>query len=175
MKNFASNTILLPTSEIMSKHLITVHVEDSIRKAHQIMVECRIRHLPVIDDTSHVVGILSDRDVKRAMIPKSGIEETAWDDAATEFLPQHKVSDFMSWPVKTIEESCPVLDTAKIMLRQKLSSMLVIPSHEENRANLPKGIVTTDDMLKLLICLLDDKESGGAKKRIDIEFLNHIL
>ena len=175
MRNYTSNTVALPTSQIMSKHLITVHVDDALRKAHQVMVECKIGHLPVVDDTGHVVGILSDRDVKRAMLPKSGIEESAWDDRGTEFNTEHKVCDFMSWPVKTVEENCPILDTTKLMLRQKLSAMLVVSRHKENEQDCPKGIVTTEDLMKLLICVLDDNGSGGVKKSIDIEFLNRLL
>lgn len=171
MKNYSAGTLNPTTSEIMSRHLITVHVEDSIRKAYQLMVEHKIGHLPVIDETAHVVGILSDRDVKRAMLPKSGLEEAAWDDASTEFNPEHKVYDFMSWPVKTIDENCPVLAVVRIMIEHKISAMIVVSAH----GDYPRGIVTTDDLLKLLVSMLNSGAGSEMQRLTQIELLHKML
>ena len=49
-----------------------VHVDDSLLVARMIMVEHAVRHLPV-KDGNELVGILTDRDLKRALDPDLGL------------------------------------------------------------------------------------------------------
>jgi acetoin utilization protein AcuB len=49
-----------------------VHVDDSLLVARTMMVEHDVRHLPV-KDGYQLVGILTDRDVKRALDPDLGL------------------------------------------------------------------------------------------------------
>ncbi len=139
---------------VMSKNIITIGIEDSVRKAYQIMQEKKIRHLPVVDANRMIVGILSDRDIRRAMIPNTNFE--------VEFDSSHVVGSFMSWPAKTISKHASVLEIATAMLTEKLSALLVTGDHSEH----PVGIVTTDDMLKLLIELL---KKGDNHKTIKLK------
>ncbi len=52
-------------SHYMTPKVITAHPEDGIRKTFFLMRENRIRHIPVLDDQRRLVGILSDRDLRR--------------------------------------------------------------------------------------------------------------
>ncbi len=47
----------------MSRNPITVREDTSVNEARNIMITHKIRHLPVIDYTGRVVGVLSYRDV----------------------------------------------------------------------------------------------------------------
>lgn len=49
--------------DFMSKHIITVHVEDNIDIAIKKMKENKIRRLPVVDDEDRLVGIISLGDI----------------------------------------------------------------------------------------------------------------
>ena len=49
-----------------------IDVGDSLRRARALMVEHQIRHLPVMRGPS-LVGVLSDRDLKRALDPTLGL------------------------------------------------------------------------------------------------------
>ncbi len=49
--------------ELMSTHVETVHFDDSLNRAAQIMWEHDCGAVPVIDDESRVVGMVTDRDV----------------------------------------------------------------------------------------------------------------
>jgi acetoin utilization protein AcuB len=50
----------------------SVDIGDSLRRARGLMVEHQIRHLPVMQGRS-LVGVLSDRDLKRALDPSLGL------------------------------------------------------------------------------------------------------
>ncbi|MFA1793187.1 acetoin utilization AcuB family protein [Bacillus velezensis] len=52
--------------QIMKRDVITVSKHDSIETAVRKMKTYHIRHLPVIDDELHVIGIVTDRDIKQA-------------------------------------------------------------------------------------------------------------
>jgi CBS domain-containing protein len=49
-----------------------IDIGDSLRRARGLMVEHQIRHLPVMQERS-LVGVLSDRDLKRALDPTLGL------------------------------------------------------------------------------------------------------
>ncbi|MGZ3719156.1 MAG: CBS domain-containing protein [Bdellovibrionota bacterium] len=130
----------------MTGKLVTISWDLPISDASDLMDERGFRHLPVIDDLGVVVGIISDRDVNRAMNP-----------ANSGFMPEATVNDYMSWPVITVDQNLPLKDAAQGMIDQKISAFLVT---DESKAVV--GIVTSEDMLKALVGMLS-KPSSFAK------------
>lgn len=53
--------------EIMSSNVITVAPADSVQNALEVMTQHRIRHLPIVDDTT-VVGVVSIGDLVKDVI-----------------------------------------------------------------------------------------------------------
>lgn len=53
--------------EIMSANVITVPPTDSVQNALELMTKHRIRHLPIVDDTT-VVGVVSIGDLVKDVI-----------------------------------------------------------------------------------------------------------
>jgi isocitrate dehydrogenase len=62
----------LHVSEIMTRPLIKIPADMSLRQVSTIMIENRIRRLPVFD-SGRLVGIVSDTDLFRA------VEEGGWE------------------------------------------------------------------------------------------------
>jgi CBS domain-containing protein len=56
-------------NEIMSDKVFTIHPEQTVEEAMELMNSKRIRHLPVVADT-HVLGVISIGDVVKAIIFK---------------------------------------------------------------------------------------------------------
>lgn len=150
-----------PVQQIMSKKVVTIGLADSVRTAYQIMVDHHFRHLPVVDASGTIIGILSDRDLQRAMKPKKSSLDV---DSEIEFDSKHRVEDFMSWPVRTVSIDARVYDLTETMLNEKISALLVLGEHER-----AKGIVTTDDLLKFLLQLLA-KDPGTLQKTLGSVF-----
>lgn len=139
------------TKENMTKTLLTIQWNEPIEKAFEKMEGFRIRHLPVVDQDGFVIGILSDRDVNRAMNPqRPGFEESV------------VVGDFMSWPAITVDEKATIADVAEGMVDEKVSAFLVTKNGNE-----VVGIVTSEDLLGYLAKQL----RKGAKKRPLLESL----
>lgn len=142
-------------SETMSTDLITIGWTERMSTAFQRMRNEGIRHLPVHDDLGEIVGMLSDRDVQRAMV--STIER-GWASSTetAEFSPDARVRDYMSWPAIVVDVSGELRSVAERMVGEKVSSLLV---REKGRII---GIITAEDLLKVLISILSDP---GASSR----------
>lgn len=146
--------------EIMTRRLVTASLTSSIRTAYQIMQEHNIRHLPIEDADGRIVGILSDRDVHRAMKPRP---DAAPGEHDIEFASLAETQDFMSWPVRSVPINSTAYEVTQIMIREKISAVLVNDSHGR-----PKGIVTSEDLMKLLLRVL---EKSPNDIHLDMSFL----
>lgn len=143
-----------PISEQMTKSLVTVKDSESMDEAYRAMFTNKIRHLPVRDKRGEICGIISDRDIMRAMESKISdafgfkLESVKFHDGA-------KVCDYMSWPVKTFPQETDVKVVIQAMLNDKVSAFLITDDDEV------VGIVTTDDFLHLLFKLLDKDDDAS--------------
>ena len=118
--------------------------KDTMGLAYDLMTANSSRHLPVVDDSGSIVGMISDRDAQKAMI----FDQADWLSAKTpkpEFDPNALARDYMSWPVVTIEETSSIKEAARIMLDNKISALVVL------KDDIAVGIMTTDDLLKAII------------------------
>ncbi len=65
----------LQVKDIMTRNPVTVHLEDTVEHAAQVMLENTISGLPVVDDTGQLRGILTQSDVFRAFMHITGIQQ----------------------------------------------------------------------------------------------------
>ena len=144
--------------EIASTEMTTIAHDARLVDAYTKMRLAKIRHLPVVDASRKIVGMLSDRDLQRAMIPV-GVAGQA--TPGFEFDPAHRVDDFMSWPVRSVSGHTEIRQVARLMLDEKISALIVTGA--DRRA---AGILTTDDLLRLLVSLLA-AEPEKARKPLD--------
>jgi CBS domain-containing protein len=115
--------------KIMSYPLITIPVESSIKDAAQVMIEKKVRRLPVREE-GKVVGIITAADLIRCL------------PATTETMqPWFEVDYFMSKHVISADEETSVEGVAKIMGEKSIGSV-IITRHGE-----PIGIFTERDLL----------------------------
>ncbi len=62
----------LTIGDVMTAHLWVIGEDAPLRQARSLMVEHDIHHLPVVQH-GRCVGVLADRDVKRALDPDLGL------------------------------------------------------------------------------------------------------
>lgn len=118
----------------MTRSVVCVGPDDDLDAAWEIMVERKIRHLPVLKGTE-LVGILSDRDVLAYSVPTpDGLK-----------VPRLRVSDGMTNLPYTCRPESRISDVAKMMLENKIDC---VPVTDANGILL--GLVTSSDLIALL-------------------------
>lgn len=154
----------LLAQDLMVSNLITAHAEQSLDGAYCAMKENGIRHLPVINDAKQLVGIISERDLQRAMISIVCTDGQGKRLEDCEFPADKKVRDYMTTSLVTVAPENSVLYVLELIMSMKISSVLIADK------NVMKGIVTTEDLLHLLAQMIRE-DSGGQYKDLPIQRL----
>ncbi len=141
----------LSVKDVMTTQLVTLSVDESVSLADQLMQVMAVRHLPVLGDGDHLVGVVSDRDLLAAAA--STLKETSDADAraASRKVP---VEEIMTRAVLVAEPTTPLIDAAVLMRKHKVSCLPVV----EDR--LLVGLLTESDLVDVLIGALQSPRSG---------------
>ena len=129
--------------DLMHTKVFTVEEDALIERVFFLMHYEKIRHIPVVNKRSEVIGIVSDRDLYKALGPKnnSNVIEDGGDKAAMHVLPQ-KVRHIMHRAVLTINPNEHITDAAAIMAKHRIGALPVVKDGKL------AGIVTTTDLLR---------------------------
>ena len=122
------------THAVMSTDVISIMEDHSIAEAEALMHSRHIRHLPVLNQKHELAGILSVKDLGKLH-----------DRSAS-------VKDIMTTSVRVVKKNANIKEVIETMLLNKISSVLVAT------AESIVGIVTTDDLLRLLSQVLEDND-----------------
>jgi acetoin utilization protein AcuB len=145
--------------DVMQTKLFTVTPETTLPEALRLTAQRGIRHLPVLDG-DRLVGILSDRDLKRAMASSATSLEVRELNYLLERLP---VREFMTGAVITIGPMSPIEDAARLMILEKIGAL---PVTDGERL---VGLVTETDVLRLFVRALG---AGEPSSRLDVSLGN---
>lgn len=118
--------------DVMQRAVTLIYEADSAALAHQLMLWNGVRHLPVLrraDDKP--VGMITERDVLRALHAGDGLESTA-------------VRDIMSAPVDHVHPNENVADAAADLITKQIGCLPVVD------AGTVVGVVTAADLLEVL-------------------------
>ena len=116
----------------MSHTPITIRDDTDYWKAFEIMQEKDLHHIPVVNEDSAVVGILTRRDLK---IASMHFRETPVE-----------VSEVMHSPVVTITPGELLAEAAKQMIDNRIGGLPVLDTNGQI-----VGILTETDLLRALI------------------------
>jgi CBS domain-containing protein len=132
-------------SEIMTRNIITLHVNDKLGDAKKIFEEKLIRHIPVVSGKG-IIGMLSYVDILKVSFPDVSLDEKNIETFVYDMFTIEQVMTknlFMVPPNSTIKE-------VAMLLAEKGFHALPIVEDDEL-----VGIVTTTDLIKFLVKHMD--------------------
>ncbi len=156
----------ITAGDLMNPEVLTVRADMTVGELARFLLDHEITGAPVQDAEGKLVGVVSVVDIAAATsdeeeseeeragsdffahawegaLPAEGIEELDVDD---EDLPEDLlVEEIMTPDVYSVTEEATVSEVASMMLREHLHRLLV------TRDGKPAGIITTSDLLGLLI------------------------
>jgi acetoin utilization protein AcuB len=127
-------------SSIMSANPVGVSSEATLPQILQVFMHYHFRHLLVLRN-KRVVGIITDRDIRRAL-PSAATSLAKWEIPA--LLEKITAKELMHAPVYTVLETASVSYAAEQMLKRQISCLPVLDGEEL------KGIITSSDLLRHL-------------------------
>lgn len=140
----------------MRRSLVSVAQSDTLDHALTTLKRFNIRHLPVVKG-DHVVGIVSDRDVKKAA-PSPFDYPTAEEFRA--FTSAVSIKDIMTKAVITVAPLTPIEEAASLMSQKRIGALPVV---QEGRL---VGMLTETDVLGVITEMMGATQTGS---RIEIE------
>jgi acetoin utilization protein AcuB len=131
-------------NDIMTPNPVTVTPRNAIRTAINLMREGGYRRMPVVD-RGRLVGIITDRDLRRAANSPFVVREQWYDN----FILDHiEVGSCMTPNPLTIEPTATIAEAARMMRNHKIGGLPVVAEGQL------VGIITETDLLDFLIELL---------------------
>jgi acetoin utilization protein AcuB len=136
---------------IMRTDLVTITPDTSLVKAKEIITEKLIEHLLVVDESGKLVGIVSDRDLKKTWASPA---TTLSAHELNYLLKQLSVDSMMVKKIITITPGTTIERAGRIMQEDRISALPVM----ENDKLV--GIITTTDVMGVLLDAIGiDEES----------------
>jgi acetoin utilization protein AcuB len=147
----------MQVKDYMCTQVTTVTPEALVSTAFQLMTlrGSRIRHLPVVTEQNVLVGILTDRDVRRVAAsdaPSMAEHELMY------VLEKLRVRDIMTRDVVSVRGTTPLKEAGQLLLQKKFGCLPVI--RDDNRL---EGILTVTDFLRAYVEQHDTGRAGACK------------
>jgi len=95
--------------DIMTRKVYTIRSDASAQEAAQLLDQHRISGLPVVDEGSDIIGIVTEADII-SKVDKEGL----------------RVSDIMSTEVTSVNEETPVSEIALLLTERKIKRVPVV-------------------------------------------------
>lgn len=128
--------------DIMSREPVTVDMDDDLHRVKNLFELHRFHHVLVLLGET-LVGVISDRDLLRALSPFVGRASERPQDLATL---NRRVHQIMSRKLVVVAPEIPVEDAAQLMLDKRVSCLPVVTAEGK-----VLGIVTWRDQLRSLL------------------------
>ncbi|RJS49449.1 MAG: homoserine O-acetyltransferase [Methanobacterium sp.] len=123
--NFLSDTLV---QDVMAQEIALISEKTTIEDAANLMMDCKVTHLPVVDSKKNLIGIV-----------------TAWDISKSVALKCSTLEQIMTREVVVSYPDEPIEKAAAKMKTHNISSLPVV-----DLENKIKGIVTTDHISTLI-------------------------
>jgi acetoin utilization protein AcuB len=131
----------MQVKDIMQRDVVTLGLEDSLDVADDIMTLGRVRHLPIIAGESHLVGLVTQRDLLRASL--ASVLDLGR-KAEHEWLKSIPVRVVMHTELETIAPEDSLKSAVDRMIAKKIGCLPVV---EQGKL---VGLLTETDCLRVL-------------------------
>ncbi len=130
--------------EVMIYPVITVKETDDFALVQEKIALYDVRHLPVVNETGSIVGLITQRDLYQIHSPRR-LEDGSWyydKEALSQFL----LSKVMLPKPFTLKPSNSLYEAIEATVRFKFGCIPIVDDYKH-----PCGILTRDTILKFLI------------------------
>jgi acetoin utilization protein AcuB len=140
-------------TDYMTRKVISVTADTGVREAFFKMKEHHIRHLPVIDDNNTLIGIVSDRELRRP----EWVDESM-DIAHVYYLDDEmSVGDVMIKRVHIVSTRDTLRKAVRLLLDNNIGAAPVL-----DKKGALVGMLSAVDLLRALNDMIDEQRTENA-------------
>lgn len=140
----------------MTETVLAVETFDSIAIARQLMAKHRVNQLPVLDN-DHLIGIVTDRDIRDAY-PTSMMIDRA--EEIDRFAEKITVEEVMTRDVFIVRPETPLATAVGLLRRHRIGSLPVLKNGKL------VGIITRSDILDFVLSRSGKKAPNAPRKAV---------
>ncbi len=138
--------------DIMTRDVFPLKADQTLNVVRLLMRTVRVRHVPILDQDEHFVGLLSHRDLLAYSISKLADIDPMEQREIDRHIP---IRDVMRTRIETTTADTRLIEALRKMLDNKFGCLPVVD--DERRL---VGIITDEDVIRLAIKLLEKEESA---------------
>jgi len=144
----------IKVSNYMARQVVSISPDVGIREAFFLMKEHSIRHLPIIDEDKKLIGIISDRELRRP----NWVDE-AHDISHVYYLDNSMhVRDVMIRNVHVLHTYDTLSKAVSLLLDHGIGAAPVLDKTEEL-----VGMLSSIDLLRALADMIDEEKTRKKK------------
>ncbi len=129
---------MMRVAEIMNQNVVTVEKGTIVMDALKVLVKHNFTGLPVVDDRSHIIGVISEKDVLSMAIR---IHEKSYVSDHTSLL----VEDFMTREVITLQATESFTALCSVLMKNSFRRVPIV-LHDKL-----VGIATRKDVISYIL------------------------
>lgn len=145
---------MVTVEKIMSPRVLSVDMDVTLKEIREIFEHVRFHHILVLDN-GRLAGVISDRDLLKAVSPYASTQSERPRDAATLRKRAHQI---MTRKPISIGVDSSVLEAIRSFLDHKVSSLPVL-----NQDGSVAGILTWRDILKAIAATVEKAHVNKQK------------
>ena len=132
---------MLNVEQIMTKKIVTVEMDDKLSVVKEIFDNLKFHHLLVVENNK-LFGVVSDRDLLKALSPNVGMISETFKDLETL---KKRVHQIMTRKPVTLHPNAPVTEAVNLFITHSISCIPIVDEHF-----IPVGIVSWRDAMRAM-------------------------
>jgi len=146
----------IKVSKYMTSQVISISADVGIREAFFLMKEHSIRHLPIVDEQKQLIGIISDRELRRP----NWVDE-AHDITHVYYLDNSMhVRDVMIKDIHILHTYDTLKKAVSLLLTQGIGAAPVL-----DKTGTLVGMLSAIDLLRALADMIKDEKARKKEKK----------
>ncbi|MBI4544180.1 MAG: CBS domain-containing protein [Gemmatimonadetes bacterium] len=135
----------LTVRDIMTRQIQCVSPETPAQEAVEHLIRLGVRALPVVGEKGEVLGIVTDRDIMRSLLPQIPRAAENQPPAVLPLTRQPLVREIMSRSVLCVAEDTGIDEVANLMINKDVGQLPVV------REGKLTGFLTRADIIRKLL------------------------
>ncbi|MFB2702688.1 CBS domain-containing protein [Aeromonas veronii] len=137
---------MMTLSEIMTEHPFTLGPSNSVKQAMDLMQQERIRHIPIVNEQHHLLGLVTLTDILATRESKLLLISP---EREAEFTDSVQLDEIMTRQVASVDPHAGIKEAALYLQRHRYGCLPVLKGRKLI------GIVTESDFITVAINLLE--------------------